>query len=152
MTLSCKRNVFGYSGSDPTPVACLTRFKGRHHRKFPKALPFAYVFWKNFKNSYQGGGEVLAFSLLHPPPPPLNAPLSSAMKKKKWRNLGGRELGKRVTTIDSLKIKSNLPNVESCGSLVSCFWLRELNRHGKQSRAWARTLACSGTFSSFNLE
>ena len=65
------------------PVARLTRFEGRGHKKAPKGPPFAYVFWKNFKNKLSKGG-VLAFSHLPldftwgpwpPAPPPLNAPL-----------------------------------------------------------------------------
>ena len=51
-------------------VARLTWFEGRGHKKVPKGPPFAYVFWKNFKNKWSKE-RVLTFS----PLPPLNAPL-----------------------------------------------------------------------------
>ena len=70
-------------------VARLTWFEGRGHKKVPKGPPFAYVFWKNFKNKLSKGG-VLAFSHLpldftggggHGPlAPSLNAPLDACMK------------------------------------------------------------------------
>ena len=75
----CFRNIFGIFHL----VARLTRFEGRDHKKFPKGPPFAYVFWKIFKNKWPKRG-VLALSppLVMAPasPPPLNAPVLSLQK------------------------------------------------------------------------
>ena len=76
-------------------VARLTRFEGRGHKKVPKGPPFAYVFWKNFKNKLSKGFWLFLTSPsilrggggMAPWPPPLNAPLHviHAIQCTLWR-------------------------------------------------------------------
>ena len=49
-----KRNI---NSTSAQPVARLTQFEWRGHKKFPKGPPFAYVFWKFFIK-VRGGGSI----------------------------------------------------------------------------------------------